>query len=222
MIAVLLQAAPAVVHDTVFAVRQQPGWQSWVDALAAVAQIVLALALLIVGLGILFAALKVKKLIAQLQATVEAQTQKLRVDLAPAIHNVTTVTENVSFVTRTVRKDVERLSESVNGATRKLAEAAAVAQDRVGEFNAVIKVVQEEAEQIFVDGVSTLRGVQAGTDTFRRFQTGELELFDPNYDDLEEYDEEEYEDDDGYGPAAAADGGGDDDDGDGGYGRVTR
>jgi uncharacterized protein YoxC len=181
----LLQAQAA--RDTLFVVQQKPGWQNTVDAFAAVAQIVLAIALLAVGLGVLFAALRLKKLI----KTVEAQGQKLRVDLAPAIHNVTAVTENVNFVSKTVKKDVEKLSASVTAATDRLKGAAAQAEQRVGEFNALIGVVQEEAEQLFITGASTIRGVQAGADTFRRYQTGEMELLEEAYDEGDEIDDDE-------------------------------
>lgn len=181
----LLQAQ--AVRDTVFVVQQKPGWQHGVEAFAAVAQIVLAIALLAVGLGVLFAAMKVKALIKK----VEEQGQKLRVDLAPAIHNVTAVTENVSFVSKTVKKDVEKLSASVTSATDRLKGAAAQAEQRVGEFNALIGVVQEEAEQLFITGASTLRGLHAGADTFRRYQTGELEMLEEVYDEGDEIDDDE-------------------------------
>jgi hypothetical protein len=192
---ILLQAG--AVADTVFVVQQKPGWQHWVEALAAVAQIVLALALLAVGLGLLFAALKVKALMKKL----EEQGQKLRVDLAPAIHNVTTVTENASQVSKAVRKDVDRLSASVTAATEKLKGAAEVAEQRVGEFNALIGVVQEEAEQLFIGGAATLRGVRAGSETFRRFRSGELEYLgevtvEEDEDEYADLDEDGYDEDD--------------------------
>jgi uncharacterized protein YoxC len=187
----LLQAQ--AVRDTVFVVQQKPGWQHWVEALAAVAQIVLAVALLAVGIGLLFAALKVKALMKKL----EEQGQKLRVDLAPAIRNVTTVTENATAVSKTVRGDVDRLSASVTAATEKLKDAAEVAEQRVGEFNALIGVVQEEAEQLFIGGAATIRGVRAGRETFRRFRSGELEYLgeltveeDEDEDDLGGYDDD--------------------------------
>jgi len=188
----LLQAG--AVRDTMFVVQQKPGWQHWVEALAAVAQIVLALALLLVGIGLLFAALKVKALMKKL----EEQGQKLRVDLAPAIHNVTTVTENASQVSKAVRKDVDRLSASVTAATEKLKGAAEMAEQRVGEFNALIGVVQEEAEQLFIGGAATLRGVRAGSETFRRFRTGELEYLGELSVEEEDADIDDDVDEDGY------------------------
>jgi uncharacterized protein YoxC len=184
---VLFQAQ--VVRDTVFVMQQPAGWQQGVQAFAGIAQIVLAVALLGVGVAVLMAARRVRTLI----RTVEAQSQKLRVDLAPAIHNLTTVSDHAAWVTRRVRGDVERLSQGVNAATERLKGAAEQAEHRVGEFNALLGVVQEEAESLFIGGASTLRGIQAGTDTFRRFQSGELEYLGEVYVD-EEGDEPEGED----------------------------
>jgi uncharacterized protein YoxC len=190
----LLQAPAQAVRDTVFVVQQKPGWQHWVEAFAGVAQIVLAVALLAVGVGLFVAAMKVKALMKKL----EEQGQKLRVDLAPAIHNVTTVTENASQVSKAVRGDVDRLSASVTAATEKLKGAAEMAEQRVGEFNALIGVVQEEAEQLFIGGAATLRGVRAGSETFRRFRTGELEYLGEVTveDDDEDADADGYDDED--------------------------
>jgi hypothetical protein len=186
----LLQAGADAVRDTVVYVQQKPGWQQWIEALAAVAQIVLAVALLAVGIGVLVAAMKVKALIRK----VEEQGQKLRVDLAPAIRNVTLVSENAVSVSKSVRGDVDRLSETVTAATEKLKDAAEVAEQRVGEFNALIGVVQEEAEELFIGSAAALRGVRAGTETFRRFRTGELEYVGEVSVEQEELDDE----DDGY------------------------
>lgn len=186
---ILLQAQAA--RDTLFVVQQQPGWQLWVNAFAGIAQIVLAIALLAVGLGVLFAARRMKALM----KTVEEQGQKLRVDLAPAIRNVTTVSENAVAVSRSVKGDVDRLSGSVTAATEKLQEAAKVAERRVGEFNALLGVVQEEAEELFIGGASALRGARAGTDTFRRFRDGDLEYLGEVSVETDEIDDEDDEGD---------------------------
>lgn len=186
---ILYQAQAA--RDTLFVVQQQPGWQLWVNAFAGIAQIVLAIALLAVGLGVLFAARRMKALM----KTVEEQGQKLRVDLAPAIRNVTTVSENAVAVSRSVKGDVDRLSGSVTAATEKLQEAAKVAERRVGEFNALLGVVQEEAEELFIGGASALRGARAGTDTFRRFRDGDLEYLGEVSVETDEIDDEDDEGD---------------------------
>jgi uncharacterized protein YoxC len=188
-------------RDTVFVVQQRPGWQLWIEALAAVATIVVALALLALGVGALVAAARVKRLI----RTVEAHAQKVRVDLAPAVRNVTAATENLHFLSKRVRADAEELSATVNDANLRLRRAAEAAEERVGEFNALIGVVQEEAESLFIGGASTLRGIRAGTDAFRRFQDERAreagwDEDEEGWDDEGEWDQEEEdgdEDEDG-------------------------
>jgi uncharacterized protein YoxC len=157
--------------DTVYVVQQQAGWQSWVDVLGSVATIVVAIALLMIGFGAIFAGLRVKKLMKML----EGHAQKLRVDLSPAIHHVTAVSENVDFMSRTVRKDVEKLSETVTSADRSLRRAAQEAERRAVEFNALLEVVQEEAEDLLLGGAAALRGAKVGAETFRRFRAVEAE-----------------------------------------------
>jgi len=196
-------SAPAVqaARDTLFVVQQQAGWQGWIDVLASVATIVVAVALLMVGLGAIFAGLKVRKLMKKL----EEATQKLRVDLAPAIHHVTSVSENVDFVSRTVRKDVERLSETVTSANQSLQRAAREAERRAAEFNALLGVVQEEAEDLLLGGAAAIRGAKVGAETFRRFRAEdgddeeEFEYEDDFADDDELADEDELAGEDGWG-----------------------
>lgn len=183
--ALLAQARP----DTVFVVQQKPDWQTWIEALAAIATIVVAIGLLTVGVGVIFAALKVR----QLTRKVEEQAKKLRVDLMPAIQNVTAVSENVSHLSQTVRADADRLSATVASANDALRRAAVEAERRVGEFNALIGVVQEEAEDLFIGGAAAVRGLKAGAEAFRRYQAGELPPGEEYEEDLGE--EDEFEED---------------------------
>jgi hypothetical protein len=200
----LISALPAAVRpglaallaqarqDTVFVVQQKPDWQTWIEALAAVATIVVAIGLLTVGVGVIFAALKLR----QLTRKVEEQAKKLRVDLAPAIQNVTAVSENVNHLSRTVRADADRLSATVASANDALRRAAVEAERRVGEFNALIGVVQEEAEDLFIGGAAAVRGLKAGAEAFRRYQAGELPPGEEYEEDLGEEDEFEEDDED--------------------------
>lgn len=70
--------------------------------------------------------------------------------------------ENVEFVTMAVRNDVEHISSSVKGLADRLKEASERMEDRVAEFNALMDVVQSEAEDLFVGTAATVRGVRAG------------------------------------------------------------
>lgn len=183
-------ALAQALRDTVFVVQREPGWQTWIEALAAVSTIVVALGLLLLGFGLIFAGLKVRQLVRK----VEEQAQKLRVDLAPAIASVNRVSENVGALSETVRADAARLSETVTSANEALQRATVEAERRVGEFNALIGVVQEEAERLFIGGASAVRGLQASADTFRRLRSGELELVDEDEEPDDEDGDEGFED----------------------------
>lgn len=150
--------------DTVVVVERAPAWVLWLQALSAIASIVVAVGLLIVGVGIIVAAKKVK----QLTRTLEEQANRLRVDLAPAIANVNRVAENAGALSESVRADAGRLSDTVSSANDVLRRATGEAERRVGEFNALIGVVQEEAENLFIGSASAVRGLRAGTDRWRR------------------------------------------------------
>jgi hypothetical protein len=158
-------ALAQALRDTVFVVQREPGWQTWIEALAAVSTIGVALGLLVLGFALIFIGLKV-------------QAQKLRGDFAPAVASVNRVSENVGALSERVKDDAARLSETVASANEALHRATVEAERRVGEFNALIGVVQEEAERLFVGGAAAVRGLQASADTFRRLRTGELEMED--------------------------------------------
>ena len=167
-------ALAQALRDTVFVVQREPGWQTWIEALAAVSTIVVAIGLLVLGFALIFVGLKVRQLVHK----VEEQSKKLRGDFAPAIASVNRVSENVGALSERVKDDAARLSETVASANDALHRATVEAERRVGEFNALIGVVQEEAEQLFVGGAAAVRGLRASADTFRRLRTGELEMED--------------------------------------------
>lgn len=186
---VLALSLAQAARDTVFVVQARPGWQLWIEGFAAVATIVVALALLFAGAGAIYAGLKVK----QLTKKLEAQAQKLRVDAAPAVRHVTAAAENLQAVSVTVKENAARLGDTVADANRRLRDAADAAEERLGEFNALLGVVQEEAEGLFINSASTARGLRAGAQAFRRFRGSDTRR------GRREFDDDEYlDDDDGY------------------------
>ncbi len=185
-------ALAQVLRDTVFVVQREPGWQTWIEALAAISTIVVAIGLLVLGFALIFIGLKVRQLVRK----VEEQAQKLRGDFAPAVASVNRVSENVGALSERVKDDAARLSETVTSANEALHRATVEAERRVGEFNALIGVVQEEAERLFVGGAAAVRGLQASADTFRRLRTGELEMEELESDDDGEDGDEGFDDGD--------------------------
>jgi vacuolar-type H+-ATPase subunit I/STV1 len=72
------------------------------------------------------------------------------------------ISDNVQFITQALRSDVERLNASVKALTARLHQASSRMEERIEEFNALMEVVQSEAEEVFLDTAATVRGVREG------------------------------------------------------------
>jgi hypothetical protein len=87
----------------------------------------------------------------------------------PLIDSGKAVADNVEFISMAVRTDVERVSSSVKALSDRLQQASDRMEERIAEFNALMEVVQSEAEDLFVETASTVRGVRVGA---RRLTAG--------------------------------------------------
>jgi hypothetical protein len=87
--------------------------------------------------------------------------------LDPVIDRTRDVAANVDFISAAVRTDVQRVSDSVRSLSERLQSASDRMEQRVQEFNALMEVVQSEAEDIFIASAATMRGVRAGARALR-------------------------------------------------------
>jgi hypothetical protein len=133
------------------------GFERWVDVIADVATIVIAVALIVAGLVAVFGALKVQGML-----------RRMRTDFDPAIRSANAVAENAKAMSDKLRGNVEELSATVSDTTLKVRRATDAAEAKVAELNALAGVVQREAEEAFVRAASAVRGVQVGTAALRR------------------------------------------------------
>ena len=85
-----------------------------------------------------------------------------RQNLGPVSDRARSISDNVEFITQALRTDVERLNASVKALTERLQLASERMEERIEEFNALMEVVQTEAEDLFLDTASAVRGVRAG------------------------------------------------------------
>lgn len=83
-------------------------------------------------------------------------------DVNPIMRHASTIADNVNYITTSVRVDVQKVSQTVASANQRLMASVELAEDRVKELNALLAVVQEEAESAFVSTASTIRGVRTG------------------------------------------------------------
>jgi hypothetical protein len=179
LVAALAQAVPT---DTVLvAPVATDGWRLVVDTLSGVAQIVIALALLVLGAAAIAAALAARR---AYRRTLQ-QLEKLRLDLDPLLRGANTVGENVARISAAAREETERVQRGLAAAQRRAEAAAQAAEERVGELNAVLNVVQEEAEELFIGTAATLRGARVGALAFRRAEPADPEPTDEELSDEE-------------------------------------
>src|SRR5215210_593562 len=83
-------------------------------------------------------------------------------DINPIMRHASTIADNVNYITTSVRVDVQKVSQTVASANQRLMSSVELAEERIQELNALLAVVQEEAESAFVSTASTLRGVRTG------------------------------------------------------------
>jgi len=159
--AALLQA-PA--RDTVVAVAARDGLSLAVD-----------ISIVVVAVAVVVLALLATRLMMGLDRTAREVRVGVRQGLGPVSERARAISDNVEFITQALRADVERLNGSVKALTARLQQASDRMEERIEEFNALIAVVQGEAEEIFIDTASTVRGVREGARRITRPATRDRE-----------------------------------------------
>lgn len=166
-------------------VSAQSGFERVVDVMADIATIIIAVAIIVVALVAIYGALRVRGMI-----------KRIRGDFDPAIRNLTAASEQAKAISVTLKKNVDELSGTVSQTNDKVQRAAEAAEVRLGELNALMGVVQREAEDIFVRTASTVRGVQKGAGALRALRARRRDDdYDGGLDDLMDDDTMDSEDD---------------------------
>ena len=150
----LIPFGAAFQTDTVFVQAPPVGLERW----ALLSTIAIAVFVLVALAALVFALIEIRRLTKRVTESVA----RIEPNVHPVLERARGVTENVERITELVRKDVDRVTESVEAVTGKLNQAAVRMEERIQEFNALVEVVQAEAEGIFLDTASTVHGVRAG------------------------------------------------------------
>lgn len=88
-------------------------------------------------------------------------------DINPIMRHASSIADNVDYVATAVRTDVQQVRRTVQLANERLLDAVTATEQRVREFNALLALVQKEAESTFVAAAATARGVRAGVTSFK-------------------------------------------------------
>jgi hypothetical protein len=124
----------------------------------ALSSVIIAVALLVLVIG---GALVIAKL-RQTHRKAEQLLDRVHAELTPLSRRLTAVAEDVQKITSSVRGEIERVNATIGAANERVHEAVALTERRLTEFNALLAVVQDEAEQLFVSTASTVRGIRRG------------------------------------------------------------
>ena len=157
----LLQVAP-LVRDTVY-MKQVAAEQSTWDKVLGVASGLMTLSLLVLTVALVPAAWNFRKSYKKISDLLD----RVYADVFPLVSHASTIADNVNYITTSVRTDIQQVNRTITDANRRLHEAVVLAEQRLAEFEALLEVVQREAEGAFVSTAATVRGVRAGAATLR-------------------------------------------------------
>jgi uncharacterized protein YoxC len=88
-------------------------------------------------------------------------------DIAPIIRHATAISDNVNSITESIRTDVDKVSTTIASANDRVQQAVELTERRLHDFNALLGVVQDEAEDLFVSSASAVRAFRSGAAALR-------------------------------------------------------
>jgi len=156
----LLQAASAF-PDTIYA-KQIAAQTGWFEKVTSIASVVMTLTIIVLSAALIPAAWNFRKSYKK----VSDMLDKVYGDINPLMRHASAIADNVDYISTSIRVDIQQVSQTVAAVNQRLQQAVQLAEDRINELNALLDVVQEEAESAFVATASTLRGVKTGIQAF--------------------------------------------------------
>lgn len=151
----LLQAVART--DTVL-VQQVGSVHGWYEVLSAASNALMTVALIVLTVFLVGVALEVRRISHETHAMIT----RISGDATPLIQQVAVIVTNMYHMTNSLKTHLETVGAAIDKAEHSLKTAVAQTEERLNEFNALLTVVQEEAESMFVATASTVRGVRAG------------------------------------------------------------
>lgn len=156
----LLQQA-ATLPDTIVTkqVQMDPGAFS---KITSVASGLMTISILVLTVALVPAAWNFRKSYKKINELLD----RVYGDINPLMRHASVVADNVDYITTSIRVDIQQVSRTIATANERLLEAVKVTEQRLGDFNALLGVVQEEAEDVFVSTAATMRGIRRGATAF--------------------------------------------------------
>ena len=163
----MLPALSAAMLDSaaVQVTRAQPAWLWMVEGGVAVT---IALALIVLLGASVIVVWRLKQAFDRLGSAVE----RLRADVQPVTERAVALAGHLESAAASVHDAVDEVTATILGANEVLQNAVATADERFREFDAIVRVARDEAEDAVVGAASVVRGVRGGVSAFRRRGAG--------------------------------------------------
>lgn len=166
--------------DTIVTITAEPPAGIF-DRITGIASGLMSIALLVLTVFLVPAAYNFRKSYTR----VNELLNKLQADINPIVKHASTISDNLDYITTSVRVDIQHVNRTIAEVNQRVMQALQLSERRLNDFNALIEVIQKEAEGAFVTTASTLRGVRAGTEAFQHGKLRRTEDLDEDDLDLD-------------------------------------
>ena len=156
----LLQQA-AALPDTVV-MKQVAVERGTFETVTSVASGIMTLTLLALAIALIPAAWAFWRTFRRVRDMLD----RVYADVMPLARHAGSIADNMDYITSSIRNDVQQVNATIASANQRLQQAARLTETRLNEFNALLQVVQQEAEQAFVSTAAAVRGVRTGAAAF--------------------------------------------------------
>ena len=193
----LLQAR--VVHDTIY-VATATASQGWFQKVTGAASGIMTLTLMALAIALVPAAWNFRKTYKRTAALLD----RIEADVMPLTKHAHSIADNLDYISTAIRADIGMIQDTLKSANRTIRGAVGATEQKINEFNALLDVVQGEAEGLFVSTAATVRGVKTGASHLVGGDGTELASVEVDRDDLEMPEDDE-ETDYGYNDSPESD-----------------
>lgn len=138
---------------------------------ADISVVVLAVISVLLLLAMLVTFNQIRKTLSEFQNEIKPITDRIRM-----------AAENVEHISTVVREEVQKVHSSLTGLSGRLQESSQRMEDKIGEFNDLVDMIQNEAKSVFLNTAAAVQGVRAGAKTIKESLTSQLRDEDPEYD----------------------------------------
>lgn len=124
--------------------------------------------LALLGIGIAIAAFVALRAVARTLVALQRTVDQLVPRTEPLLERATQLADDAAAVGQRLRQEAERVAETIEDLNEQLRSAVDTFGERGRHFGAVLKVVQDEVEEILLDATATARGLQAVAGALQR------------------------------------------------------